>query len=67
MTVAVIVGIPSAPYFFQATLEENAGALFVLPSQLNGAEYTSHAPLVREMLGDLGGVWSTGKVLATGI
>ena len=25
--------------------EENAGALFVLPSQLNGAEYTSHEPL----------------------
>ena len=22
--------------------EENAGALFVLPSQLNGAEYPSH-------------------------
>ena len=41
--------------------EENAGALFVLPSQLNGAEYTSHEKrsIVRQVMDRLVGLESS--------
>ena len=43
--------------------EENAGALFVLPSQLNGAEYPSHTDVVQaveEYKRDNSGGWAQG-------
>ena len=42
--VTVFDGLPSATVAAsrQKRLQENDGALFVLPSQLNGAEYPSH-------------------------
>ena len=32
-----------------AVMQENDGALFVLPSQLNGAEYPSHEDIVYDV------------------